>query len=500
MKRRKSCLLLLLAMLCMQTGCKKQSEPVSAANDGRQETDDYERRRQELTKNKDSSQKLSEKELKAEEKLTSCKQELIDSYGGYTFFPYDMPTLNDTRLTGSSLYALCEKMPKGADLRSQDCTGLSMERLLMLISDRTDFHVCLDDGFCYGYMYDADIGPFPENSIMLKEGMENGRLSDARLMDMWTLRTLTEFPDPGTKLEKVRVQTDCINLDEKLVKSIYKETFLNYINENVSLVEIRLSYTADDEKNRRITKLVRDAYYEAKKKSPDFTVRIIAVSDKDIELDKDEVKGALESAMKLREDIKDESDKSAAKHFIIGFDIAGTEDGNRPLADFVKMLSDDKIKDSGLKLFLSAGESLAAENTNLADAYLLGAARVGHGLNLSRFPEMIDKYKQDGVCLEICPISNCRQGYTSDLRLHPAVQYIRNGNPVVLCSDKARYTEYNALADDYFAAVMCWDLGLADLKQLAKNSIKYSGLPDEERKALEEKWENDWDSFIDDMQ
>ena len=90
--------------------------------------------------------------------------------------------------------------------------------------------------------------------------------------------------------------------------------------------------------------------------------------------------------------------------------------------------------------------------------------------------------------------------YTADLRLHPAVQYIRNGNPVVLCSDKARYTEYNALADDYFAAVMCWDCELAELKMFAKNSVEYSGLSDVEKSKIMEKWQKDWDAFIETLQ
>ena len=485
---------LLSALLCLQSGCGKKVTSVSSDENG------YDKRRLEMTNNSAMTEELSKKEQKANEKLLAYKDELLEIYGGYTYFPYDMPTLNDTRLTGSKLYSLCESLPKGGDLRSQDSTGLSMERLLMLIGEREDFHVCLEDGFCYGYMYDADIGPFPEGSIMLKQGMEDGRLSDARLLDMYTLRSLTEYPDPITKLDKVRVQTDCINLDEKLVKNIYKEDFLNYIDENISFVEIRLSYTADKEKNEKLTKLVRDAYYEAKKKDPDFIVKIIAVSDKDIELDKEEVKTALESAVELRESIKDESDKNSPADFIIGFDIAGTEDGNRPLKDFEKILTGENIKESGLKLYLSAGESLAAENTNITDAYLFGTQRVGHGLNLSRFPELMDKYKNDDVCIEICPISNCRMDYTADLRLHPAVQYIRNGNPVVLCSDKARYTEYNALADDYFAAVMCWDCGLAELKIFAKNSVEYSGLSDDEKSKIMEKWQKDWDAFIETLQ
>lgn len=492
------CLFLLALTLLVQSGCGS-SAPTSANPAPDKEESGYEQRRTALVADsKDNS--LNDKEKIADEKLNKMKAELLRWYGGYTNFPYDIPTMSDSGLTNSALYDFCRKLPKGGDLRSNGCDGLSMDGLLLLLSEREDFHVCLEDGFCYGYMYDADIGPFPDGSIMLKEGMQAGSLSDARLTDMWTLRSLTEFNDPLEKLNKVRIQTECINNDEKLVKQIYKEEFLSYIANNVSFVELRVGFISDSAKNEQTVKLIRSAYYDVKKKNPDFTVRIIAAASKNKKTEKEDIKSSIEDAMRLREQIKDESDKDSPEYFIIGYDLCDSDYESRPLADLEKLLNDGRIKDSGLKAFLTAGDSLSAENTDVADAYLLDAERVGHALNLSRFPELMEKYADRKLCVETCPISNCRMGYTADLRLHPATLYMQAGGPIVLCSDIARYTEHEVLTDDYFAAVMCWDLGLADLKQLAENSIKYSGLTKDEKERLTENWKKDWDNFIEGMQ
>ncbi len=495
---RRICAFLLGTLFLMQSGCGK-TQQTSADVSEKKQGSAYEQRRTELMAgSKDTN--LNDKEKAVDEKLNTMKDELLRWYGGYTNFPYDIPTMNDTTLINSDLYAFCKKMPKGGDLRSNGCDGLSMDGLLLLLSEREDFHVCLDDGFCYGYMYDADIGPFPENSIMLKEGMANGRLSDARLTDMWTLRTLTEFNDPLEKLNKVRVQTDCINNDEKLVSKIYEEAFLSYIANNVSFVELRVNFISDSAANEKTVKLIRSAYYKVKKNNPDFTVKVIAVADKSTESEKDSIKASIDDALRLRETVKDESDKNDTKYFIIGYDLGSSDYESRSLADLEKLLNDDRLKDGGLKPFLTAGDSLSAENTDVADAYLLDAERVGHALNLSRFPELMKKYADRKLCIETCPISNCRMGYTADLRLHPATLYMQAGGPIVLCSDIARYTEHEVLTDDFFAAVLCWDMDLSDLKQLAENSIKYSGLPKEEREKLQENWQRDWDNFIESMQ
>ena len=172
------------------------------------------------------------------------------------------------------------------------------------------------------------------------------------------------------------------------------------------------------------------------------------------------------------------------------------EDASKPLSDYADYFLSEEVQNSGLKLFLHCGESLREDNTSVIDAYMLGAERAGHGFNLYRFPELMEKYIEKGVALEVCPISNYRLGYVEDLRLHPALTYLRNGVPVIICSDDGLYLSESPLVDDFYEAILCWDLSLGDVKALCKNSITYSGLTDQEKNRLMQAWEAQWDRFI----
>ena len=73
---------------------------------------------------------------------------------------------------------------------------------------------------------------------------------------------------------------------------------------------------------------------------------------------------------------------------------------------------------------------------------------------------------------------------------------MKRGLPITLASDDPAYEEHTELVDDFFAAIVCWDLNLDEVKQLCLNSIQYSGLDDVQKKRLQENWEKEWSRFI----
>jgi len=157
-----------------------------------------------------------------------------------------------------------------------------------------------------------------------------------------------------------------------------------------------------------------------------------------------------------------------------------------------------KIKEEhpDFQYFLHCGESLNSFNDNLIDAYLLGATRVGHGLNLYRYPDLLKDYANDEICLEVCPISNQTLRYTHDLRLHPGAEYLKRGVTIALCSDDAVFQEHEQLVDDFFMAIVAWGLGVAEIKQLCINSIQYAALDENNRRRLLKCWYADWNRFV----
>ena len=58
------------------------------------------------------------------------------------------------------------------------------------------------------------------------------------------------------------------------------------------------------------------------------------------------------------------------------------------------------------------------------------------------------------------------------------------------------FFEHETLVDDFFAAIVCWDLNVADIKQLCINSILCSGLDTKSRSALIKSWTKDWKEFV----
>ena len=183
-----------------------------------------------------------------------------------------------------------------------------------------------------------------------------------------------------------------------------------------------------------------------------------------------------------------------------GIDLVNEEDKSRPLIEFADQLDGIKKENPDLHIMLHAGESLYADSDNVIDAYLLGTERIGHGLNLYRFPEIMDLVREDGICLEVCPISNQALEYVEDLRGHPATEYLKRGLPISICSDDPAYLEHATLTDDFFAAIVCWDLGLAEIKQLCLNSITYSAMDDLQKEELMQSWQKQWDTFLNDQE
>ncbi len=132
----------------------------------------------------------------------------------------------------------------------------------------------------------------------------------------------------------------------------------------------------------------------------------------------------------------------------------------------------------------------------MIDAYLLGAERVGHGIELVKLPELASMYASEGIHLEICPISNQVLGYVPDLRNHPAILLMRSGIRISINPDDPAIFGSGGVTCDFVVAVLAWDLSLADLKCLIMNSIEDAAMTEEEKAELMDSWEIRWDDFI----
>ncbi|KAH0949286.1 hypothetical protein HN011_003508 [Eciton burchellii] len=185
--------------------------------------------------------------------------------------------------------------------------------------------------------------------------------------------------------------------------------------------------------------------------------------------------------------------------FVIGFDLVGQEDKGKPLIEFVDKLN---AVDPNIQFFFHAGETnWNGETTdlNLLDAFLLKTKRIGHGYALTKHPLLWDFVKQQKIAVEICPISNQVLGLVTDMRNHPASSLFASGSPVVVSNDDPGIWGAQGLTYDFyeaFMALMSANSDLRSLKQLAKNSLIYSGMSDQERHNALIRWEIKWYIFV----
>jgi len=85
------------------------------------------------------------------------------------------------------------------------------------------------------------------------------------------------------------------------------------------------------------------------------------------------------------------------------------------------------------------------------------------------------------------------------MRNHPASSLFASGSPVVVSNDDPGIWGAQGLTYDFyeaFMALMSADSDLRSLKQLAKNSLIYSGMNDQERHNALIRWQVKWHIFV----
>jgi len=444
------------------------------------------------------SVKLTAEEKLLDAKLDGMKKELIKTYNGA--FPYNFPILQDKRLQESALYKFSEKLPKGADLHVHGSELMSAPGYFDYVSKNEQVYICKQKGEKYGSLIAVKSGEkAPDGFISLISALNKKIFTREQLLNLWTVSpygyaTQTEAWD---YFEALFDRVDVISsLKSESIRGYYYDAFKKYCENNILHIEFHRTIKTDIQREKMLELLIRQAYYDIKKEYPDFTLRIIATGLKNRSQDILEDNKRLEIAKTLQGIIKDEFDKNNIHNFIIGYDLVNEEDSSRSLLEYAEYLKKYRSKD--FNFYLHAGESLRNNNYNLVDAYLLKAKRVGHGYNLYMFPKLLEKYKRAKIALEVCPVSNLRLGYVGDLRQHPAIEYIKRGLPVVIASDDPAFFEYKSLTDDWFAAILSFNLSLAEIKQLCMNSILYSGVSEQEKTRLMAAWQRQWQEFIKD--
>lgn len=116
----------------------------------------------------------------------------------------------------------------------------------------------------------------------------------------------------------------------------------------------------------------------------------------------------------------------ANKDTFVGLDLADNEEGfdSKPFASFFH-----KAKKAGMGITIHSGEAPhpKAPSWVMEAVEVLGATRIGHGVQIYRDPKVMESVRDQSIVLELCPTSNMLTNAIPNLKLHPLKQFLDFG-------------------------------------------------------------------------
>lgn len=175
--------------------------------------------------------------------------------------------------------------------------------------------------------------------------------------------------------------------------------------------------------------------------------------------------------------------------FLFGLDVAGDETAERPeqlASSFIAAFR------ACLKITIHAGEGESAQNVWEA-AYHLHADRIGHGLTLLDNPRLAARFRDRGICVELCPTSNREVvGFRDplvpesiDREPYPLRGMLDAGLPLTIATDNPGISR-TTLGDEIVAAARMTERSLTQWEALAllRQGFVHAFLPAAERDAV----------------
>uniref|UniRef100_UPI003D81C6B2 Adenosine deaminase AGSA,Adenosine deaminase AGSA,Chimeric adenosine deaminase growth factor n=1 Tax=Aplysia californica TaxID=6500 RepID=UPI003D81C6B2 len=408
-------------------------------------------------------------------------------------------------------YKIIQDMPKGGALHLHDTASARIDWIVSNATYRDHVYMCMDqDNFVR--LTVSGTGP-PANSGCEWKLVETERANsgDIAAFDHWlksnisllTTDPLVTYPSLDKvwgRFDKHFSQLRGIIYHTPIRRDYYRQILEEFRSDNVQYVEVRSSLSGFFELDGTVhdaefgLNLYKSVTEEFQREYPDFIGAKIILSGLRFK-SQEEILNEVKIAMDLHKKYPD---------FFLGYDLVGQEDPNFSLLHYLDALLYPSIQNPPYRLpyFFHAAETNWQETEvdyNLADALLLNTTRVGHGFALIKHPRFTELAKENGVAVEVNPISNQILGLVRDVRNHALVPLIADDYPIVISSDDPGAWEASPLSHDFYVALMdlCGrDTALTFLKQLALNSIRYSAMSDTEKVAAKAKWTTQWDKFV----
>ena len=174
---------------------------------------------------------------------------------------------------------------------------------------------------------------------------------------------------------------------------------------------------------------------------------------------------------------------------LVGFDLAGQEDDDH--APHIFRSEFEQISKMHIPITVHAGENAPAGFVESA-VLDLRARRIGHGLALIEDKQLMNRLREDGVCVELCPVSNFQTNQfipadgKSPGREYPLRAFLDNGNAVCLNTDNPVISYTNMIKECFQASYAFGGDGLSlwELLRILRMGFVHSFLSLPERRSM----------------
>ncbi len=167
------------------------------------------------------------------------------------------------------------------------------------------------------------------------------------------------------------------------------------------------------------------------------------------------------------------------KDSFIALDLADNEEGFDP-KKFAPLFQ--KAQKAGLHITVHSGETPGTLSAQWVkdSVEILGAERIGHGIQIIHNPEVLKFIRDRKIPLEVCPISNYLTQSFKTYAEHPIRQLIKENILVTVNSDDPGVFA-TTLSDDYQVLHDVHAFTVEDFKRCNKIAFDYSFIPEKEK-------------------
>ncbi|MCR5857764.1 adenosine deaminase [Mesorhizobium sp. J428] len=164
---------------------------------------------------------------------------------------------------------------------------------------------------------------------------------------------------------------------------------------------------------------------------------------------------------------------------VTGFGMAG-EERFGDVEDYVRAF--EIAREAGLGITVHAGELAGWESVRDALDHIR-PSRIGHGVRAIENPDLVKRIADEGVVLEVCPVSNIELKVFPSYADHPFPKLRTAGCKVTLSSDDPPYF-WTSLGKEYAVAKEHFGLTDRDLTAVTRTAIEAAFVDRKTRTAL----------------